>query len=427
METSLQGHEQNGTVHIDKDKHFGSFKLGDMHWEGATAGEEVFPPGQENTGDIITNWEAQRTRGNHRLSRKLVDISILKNVLNVYFLFDRDNVGHIDKKYACYVIQMIYENDANFMVENVKLNGGDAVGEKEERRKLFAKDARKEQAFFCTKSFATLLLILLRDVSAFQPVGEFITKEVFIDVVTQFVRSSTHDRNRHMYGMMKYPQNMITKFYNYVHYLKDLDSERKKQEIKIKKKTKELKSIFVLDDKLVNADLDTHIKHFNERTRKKLQNIKIETDAREMKECTFSPEIAKKPLYLLNKKYETKMKKLYEDKNMYGKYTTIGITYDLDDSIERTLHLPERVCFDSDYAPFTNFSDLQHVDGESNGQPEIQLKYIIHQGYAKPKKIHWNDTLRNKRAVSLREVDEDLLQGKEAVMQKAAKGEEPHV
>ncbi|GAB67517.1 hypothetical protein PCYB_115370 [Plasmodium cynomolgi strain B] len=343
-----------------------------MSWEVSTAGEAVFPPGQENPGDIITNWEEQRTRGNRRISRKLVYISILKNVLNVYFLFDRDNVGHIDKKYACYVIQMIYENDAKFMVENVKLSGEDAA------------------------------------VSAFQPVGEFITKEVFIDVVTQFIQSSTHGRDRHMYRMMKYPQNMITKFYSYVHYLKELDSEQKKKEIKIKKKTKELKSIFFLDDQLVNADLDTHIKHFNEKTRKKLQNIKIEKDAREMKECTFYPEIAKKPLYLLNKKFETKMKKLYEEKNTNGKYTPIRITYDIDDSIERTLNLPELVSFKSNYEPSTNFSDLQHLHSESNAKPEIQLKYIIHQGYAKPKKIHWNDTLRNKRAVSLREMDEDL-------------------
>ncbi|CAG9478240.1 conserved Plasmodium protein, unknown function [Plasmodium vivax] len=399
----------NGTEHIDKVNYFGSLKLGDMHGEGATTGEAIFPLGEENPDDIITNWEGQRTRGNRRISRKLADISILKNVLNVYFLFDRDNVGHIDKKYACYVIQMIYENDAKFMVANVKLNGEDVAGEKEQRRKFCsAEDAQKGQAFFCTKSFATLLLILLRDVSAFQPVGEFITKELFIDVVTQFVRSSTHGRDRHIYGMMKYPQNVITKFYSYVHYLKELDSERKKKEIKIKKKTKELKSICFLDDQLVNANLDAHIKHFNEKTRKKLQNVKIEKDAREMKECTFYPEIARKPLYLLNKKFETKMKKFYEEKNTNGKYTPIGITYDIDDSIERTLHLPERVSFKGDYASITNFSDLQHLHSESNAQPEIQLKYIIHQGYEKPKKIQWNDTLRNKRALSLREMDEDL-------------------
>ncbi|EUD66294.1 hypothetical protein C922_03210 [Plasmodium inui San Antonio 1] len=399
----------NGTVHIDEAKYFGSLKLRDMHRDCATAGEAVFPADQENPGDIITNWEGQQTRGNRRISRKLVDISILKNVLNVYFLFDRDNVGHIDKKYACYVIQMIYENDAKFMVEHVKLNGEDAVSQKEQNRTFFAKEnAPKGQIFFCTKSFATLLLILLREVSAFQPVGEFITKEVFIDVVMQFVQTSTHGRDRRIYGMMKYPQNVITKFYSYVHYLKQLNSERKKKGIKIKKRTKELKSIFFLDDQLVNADLDTHIKYFNEKTRKKLQNIKIEKDAREMKECTFYPEIAKKPLYLLNKKFETRMNKLYEEKNTNGKYTPIGITYDIDDSIERTLHLPERLSFKSDYAPFTNFSDLQHLHGEGNAQPEIQLKYIIHQGYTKPKKIHWNDTLRNKRPVSLREMDEDL-------------------
>ncbi|ANQ09124.1 Uncharacterized protein PCOAH_00036930 [Plasmodium coatneyi] len=408
----LAGTGTNDTVHIDKAKYFGGLKLGNIHREGATADEAVFPLGQENPDDKITNWEGQGTRESSQISRKLVDLSIHKNVLNLYFLFDKDNVGRIDKKYACYVIQMIYKNDAKFMVENVKLNG---------------EDARKGQAFFCTKSFATLLLILLREVSAFQPVGEFIKKEDFIDVVTELVKTSTQDRNRHMYGMMKYPQNMITKFYSYVHYLKELDSERKKKEIKIKKKTKELKSIFFLDDQLVNADLDTHIKHFNEKRRKKLQNIKIERDAREMKECTFYPEIAKKPLYLLNKKFETKMKKLYKGKNTNGKYTPIGITYDIDDSIERTLHLPERVSFKSDYAPFTNITDLQHLYRESNVQSEIQLKYIIHQGYTKPKKIHWNDTLRNKRAVSLRETDEDLLQSREDVMQRAAKGEDLHV
>ncbi|CAA9989307.1 conserved Plasmodium protein, unknown function [Plasmodium knowlesi strain H] len=420
----------NVTVDIDKAADFGRLKLGDMNGEGINPDAALFQHGPENPGGIITNWEEQRTRGSRRISRKLVDISILKNVLNVYSLFDRDNVGHINKKYACHVIQMIYKNDAKFMVENFKLNGEDAVGENEQRGKFCAKlDALKGQAFFCTKSFATLLLMLLREVFALQPVGEFITKEDFIDVVTQFVQTSTQDKNRHMYGMMKYPQNMITKFYSYVHYLKEVDSERKRKEIKTKKKTKELKSILFLDDQLVNADLDTHIKHFNEKTRKKLHNIKIENDAREMEECTFSPKIAKKPLYLLNRKFETKMKKLYEGEiNIAGKNTPIGITYDIDDSIERTLHLPERVSFKSYYAPFTrNFSDLQHLHDECNAQPQIQLKYIIHQGYMRPKKIHWNDTLRNKRVVSLGEIDEDLVHSRENVMQKVIKGGEPHV
>ncbi|GAW81993.1 hypothetical protein, conserved [Plasmodium gonderi] len=419
----------NDNVQIYNEGYFESFKLGTNM--GSMEGEEVhinkavhtethklypkdnaiaFSLLKKNSYGRINNGWGHVTRKNWKINKKLQDFCIIKNVLNVYFLFDKDNNGYIEKKYACYVIQMIYENDVNFMVENIKLNEDETGGTNENLHEINRKEKEEnDEAFFCTKSFANFLLIILREVSVFEHMDEFIKKEFFIDIVIQFIRTSRHSKgDNDIYGMMKYPQNMITKFYSYVHYLKKEDCEKKKKELEIKKKKKQLKSICILDEQLVNADLDTHVKYFNEKTRKKLESIKMEKNDKEMKECTFYPELTEKPLYLLNKKLEINKKKLNENKEINKKYNPLTITYDIDDSIERTLHLPEEVSLKNHNAHLAKFKDLQYLYHENNTQREIELKYIIHQGHVNPKKIYWRDTLRNRRAISIRELDMDL-------------------
>ncbi|VTZ66202.1 conserved Plasmodium protein, unknown function [Plasmodium chabaudi chabaudi] len=324
---------------------------------------------------------------NDKINSKLVDIIILKNILNIYFLFDKDNEGYINQEYACYVIKMIYENDRNFMIKNVILNANEI---NKKINNVVRKEFEKREVFFCTKQFATFLLAILLKVSIFQKKDNIIKKIFFINIIKEFVNTCNPNDSNDLFGMFKYPRNIIRKFYDYVYYLKNIDDEEKMKRSRVKKKNKQLESICFLDGNLVNASLDTHINYFKEQTKEKLKKIKIDIDKKEMTECTFSPSTNKKPFYLLKQKLQENIDNIYRTKESINKvYSPINTKYEIDNSIERTLLLP-------------NNSSLKNVDlnadnekGENNDTPLVKIKYIIHQGYKPPNRISWHDTLRN--------------------------------
>ncbi|SCM18941.1 conserved Plasmodium protein, unknown function [Plasmodium chabaudi adami] len=324
---------------------------------------------------------------NDKINSKLVDIIILKNILNIYFLFDKDNEGYINQEYACYVIKMIYENDRNFMIKNVILNANEI---NKKMNNAVRKEFEKREVFFCTKQFATFLLAILLKVSIFQKKDNIIKKIFFINIIKEFVNTCNQNDSNDLFGIFKYPRNIIRKFYDYVYYLKNINDEERMKKSRVKKKNKQLESICFLDGNLVNASLDTHINYFKEQTKEKLKKIKIDIDKKEMTECTFSPSTNKKPFYLLKQKLQENIDNIYRTKESINKvYSPINTKYDIDNSIERTLLLP-------------NNSSLKNVDlnadnekGENNDTPLVQIKYIIHQGYKPPNSISWHDTLRN--------------------------------
>ncbi|SCO93348.1 conserved Plasmodium protein, unknown function [Plasmodium malariae] len=341
-----------------------------------------------------TNRSKEGILNSQKNNKKLVNMAVLKNILNIYFLFDKNNEGCIDQKYACSVIEMIYKNNVNFILKNIKLNEKDV---NEEDSKYDAKRYEGDNPFFCTKYFAHFLLLILKDVSVFQSKEGFIRKEIFIDIINEFVQTSSLNNDNDVFGVLRYPKNIVTNFYNYVYYLKRIDNEKKRRIIMDMKKNKELKNICFLDPKFVNADLNTHISYFKKKTKKKLEDIKTETSKEEMKECTFFPHTTKKPMYLLKKK-KFKMtlnnSTTHKMRDTNSKYTPLRIIYDIDYSIERTLLLPNEETpegFDTHSSNMSN--NMHHIYNENNFAP-IQLKYIIHQGYVKPKKISWHDTLR---------------------------------
>ncbi|CRG93607.1 conserved Plasmodium protein, unknown function [Plasmodium gallinaceum] len=333
---------------------------------------------------------SDKIKVNKKNNKKLTDIIILKNILNLYFLFDDKNCGYIDFKYCSYVIKNIYENNINFLIEHIKLN----ENEFNKNRSKFNTEKIEINQKFCTKYFAKFLLVVLKDISIFQKKSGVLSKENFIEIMHQFIDTNSYINN--MYEIFKYPKNIITDFYNYIHYINTSVDEKKMKKIRITKKKKKLKNIFFFDDQLINADLHTHINYFKEKKNKKLENIKLENTIKEMKECTFLPYITKKPSYLLKKKIENNMNQIIKQPNVKKKYTKLEILYDIDHTIERTLILPNNVVlkkFDENY---------EHLCNDNN--KSIKLKYIIHQGYEKPKKICWNDTLRNKRINSIQQL-----------------------
>ncbi|SBS85645.1 conserved Plasmodium protein, unknown function [Plasmodium ovale curtisi] len=368
----------------------------------------TFSSVKDNTEALATELWEKGKRKNNKINKKLLDIVILKNILNIYFLFDKNNEGYINQKYACHVIQMIYENDIPFMLESVMLNGEEFhKGNMDPCGKVFdvlrRRGGEEGQGFFCTKKFANFLLVLLLDISTFQKGDGFIKREFFIHVISEFLQTSSPHSTNGVYGMLRYPQNIVTKFYSYVHHLKRLNDEEEKRIFQKKKKKKKLKNIYTLDDKLVNADLNTHIKHFKEKTKKKLERVKTDVEKAEMTECTFSPYTTKKPLYLIRKKLENNLSKLLIEKETKSKYAPIRITYDIDNSIERTLLLPNQVCSE-EVSPNVDKLNNEHHSYEDIIGQSIELKYIIHQGYTQPRKISWNDSLRSRRVIPLDEL-----------------------
>lgn len=342
--------------------------------------------------NLITKCE-ENIINNDKINSKLVDITILKNILNIYFLFDKGNEGYINQEYACYVIKMIYENDRNFMIKNVILNGNEI---NKKMNKIFRKEIEKSEVFFCTKQFASFLLAILLKVSIFQKKDNIIRKIFFINIIKEFVDACNQNDSNDLFGMFKYPRNIIRKFYDYVYYLKNINDKEKMKKSRIKKKNKQLENICFLDGNLVNASLDTHINYFKEQTKKKLKKIKIYIDKKEMTECTFSPSTNKKPVYLLKQKFQENIDNIYRTKEIINKiYAPINTKYDIDNSIERTMLLPNNSCLKDLDSSTYNEKDKYNINIENNDTPLVQIKYIIHQGYKSPNNISWYDTLRN--------------------------------
>ncbi|CAD2083618.1 conserved Plasmodium protein, unknown function [Plasmodium vinckei brucechwatti] len=330
---------------------------------------------------------------NDKINNKLVDIIILKNILNIYFLFDKDNEGYINQEYACYVIKMIYENDRNFMIKNVILNANEI---NKKMNNVGRKEFEKSEVFFCTKQFASFLLAILLKVSIFQKKDNIIKKTFFINIIKEFVNTCNQNDSNDLFGMFKYPRNIIRKFYDYVYYLKNINAEEKMKRSRVKKKNKQLENICFLDGNLVNASLDTHINYFKEQTKEKLKKIKIDIDKKEMTECTFSPSTNKKPLYLLKQKLQENIDNIYRTKESINKiYSPINTKYDIDNSIERTMFLPNNSSLKNLDSNADNKKDEYNINIENNDIPLVQIKYIIHQGYKPPNSISWYDTLRN--------------------------------
>ncbi|CDU15860.1 hypothetical protein YYC_00099 [Plasmodium yoelii 17X] len=354
---------------------------------------KIYPEGFDLEENLVINKCEESIINNDKINSKLVDIIILKNILNIYFLFDKGNEGYINQEYACYVIKMIYENDKNFMIKNVTLNGNEI---NKKMNKVFRKEFEKNEVFFCTKQFANFLLAILLKVSIFQKKDNIIRKPFFINIIKEFVDTCNQNDSNDLFGVFKYPRNIIRKFYDYVYYLKTINDEETMKKSRIKKKNKQLENICFLDGNLVNASLDTHINYFKEQTKKKLKKIKIDIDKKEMTECTFSPSTNKKPLYLLKQKFQENIDNIFKTKESINKiYAPINTKYDIDNSIERTMLLPDNSFLKDLDSSTDNEKNKYNINIENNDTPLVQIKYIIHQGYKSPNNISWYDTLRN--------------------------------
>ncbi|SPJ09200.1 conserved Plasmodium protein, unknown function [Plasmodium sp. DRC-Itaito] len=353
-------------------------------------------------------------------NKKLTDIIVLKNILNVYFLFDKNNQGFIDNIYTCHLIQMIYENNTEFILKNIKLieyiKDNKNVNNKKVMNMLHRnkenhmdniKDEIKEKNEY-TKQFAHFLLCLLMDISIFQIDGNFtfLKKKHFIDIINHFVQTNrstnnnnNNNSNSNIYECFKYPRNIITKFYDYIYYMKQKQDEKKKIIYDKKKRIKSLKrNIILFNEQIVNANLNTHIHYFKQIKNKKLKILKNEIKKNEMNECSFSPQIN---IYkkLKKKNYDTidsydQIIYNYNNEEKGKKNIFIpskNITYDIDTSVERELLSPSKNIFTYSNALLEN---MCYEEQEKDANSGVTLKYIIHQGYKKPKKIQWHDTLR---------------------------------
>lgn len=371
----------------------------------------------------------------------LVDIIILKNILNLYFLFDVKNEGYIDLKYAAFVIKNIYENNTCFLLKHIKLNDeqrdkyeneykyGKEKGNEQNNEKRFEKGYEKgyieqKNGMITTKKscskkinvkediiknfsfqkFGKVLLIILKDVSLLHKQHGVLEKDDFVNLMFQYIKKN--DWSDNIYKTFLYPHNIVTSFYDYLNYLKIQEDEQKERKKQLLKKEKTLENIIHIDKNLINSDLRYHIKHFQKKKAKKLKILKEEKDAYEMKECTFCPTMTATPHYLLKNKFD-KQKKYIEnicqtEKKIIEKKR--DIMYDIDNSIERTLMLPNntKVKTVNDISK----NDIINRIFQTNKKP-VHLKYIIHQGFQKPKKLTWVDTLRNKTVKSITELLEN--------------------
>ncbi|SOV12307.1 conserved Plasmodium protein, unknown function [Plasmodium sp. gorilla clade G2] len=392
---------------------------------------EKYMDGEKHTNDNILIDHVKEKEGNFffRINRiqknknkKLTDIIVLKNILNVYFLFDKNNQGFIDNIYTCHLIQKIYENNTEFILKNIKLieyikdrkhvnnkKITNVLHKNKENHMDNIKDEIKEKNEY-TKQFAHFLLCLLMDISTFQIDGNFmfLKKKHFIDIINHFIQTNriTYNNNNNkcnnIYECFKYPRNIITKFYDYIYYIKEKEDEKKKIIFEKKKRMKSLERNDILfNEKIVNANLNTHIHYFKQIKNEKLKILKNKLNKNEMNECSFSPQIN---IYkkLRKKNYDTidlydQIIYNYNDEEKGKKNIFVqskNITYDIDTSIERELVSTSKNMFNYSNILFDNMSYDEKGENANSG---VALKYIIHQGYNKPKKIRWQDTLRCKK------------------------------
>lgn len=326
----------------------------------------------------------------------LVELTILKNILNIYFLFDLNNDGYIDLKVASEVIENIYENKMDFLLKHIKLN--DAIRNVEKCAFLSSKKAVYKN--ICTESLATCLLLILRDVSVFHKKEGVLLKKDFIDIMYEFIKSMNCSSDQ-LYRKLSYPNNFINAFYNYLYVLKMENEEKEQRKQKELKKKTELKNTYCIDSELINSGLRSHIRYFKKKKEEKLQKIRKEKESKEMEQCTFNPSVSKKPLYLWKQKME-EVEKLSAHLEEIEVKKNFNLLYDIDNTIERTPMLPSDIVM-------RNYD--QEYDSLGNVDKPVHLKYIIHQGHTKPQSIQWNDTLRNQKMYSMQELLEHANEG----------------
>ncbi|KNG78883.1 hypothetical protein PFMG_04889 [Plasmodium falciparum IGH-CR14] len=305
---------------------------------------------------------------------KIILNLFLKNIKLIEYIKDNNNNNNVNNKK---VMKVLHKNKGNHM-DNIK----DEIKEKNEY----------------TKQFAHFLLCLLMDISIFQIDGNFtfLKKKHFIDIINHFVQTNRNTKNSNnnnynnnnsnnsnIYECFKYPRNIITKFYDYIYYMKQKQDEKKKIIFEKKKRIKSLKrNVILFNEQIVNANLNTHIHYFKQIKNKKLKILKNEIKKNEMNECSFSPQIN---IYkkCKQKNYDTldsydQMIYNYNDEekgktNIFN--SSKNITYDIDTSVERELLSPTKNIFTYSNVLLDN---MCYEGQEQDVNSGVTLKYIIH-------------------------------------------------
>ncbi|VWU49948.1 conserved protein, unknown function [Hepatocystis sp. ex Piliocolobus tephrosceles] len=323
---------------------------GDDDGDGNNIRKEKETTKKKNHFNNIMNKNEKLIAQRREKNDNLLNMIVLKNINCIYFLFDRDNTGYINQKYACYVIRMIYENNFDFFIKHIKLNAK-YINQKIYNNTLdnnkYSSNNKinsiKETLKLCTKLLSSFLLTILLEISTFYGKKyDFIEKGFFFTTLNRCIQTTNYTDNKYnnLYLSLKYHKNIITKFYNYVYYLKTWDDENKEKTLKNNKKQKEFKNIYFMNNNIINAGLNTHIKYFKAKAKKKLEQIKVDVDKEEMKECTFSCKTNERPFYLLKNKIDKNLSQIMSTKSGKETCVPLRIIYDIDDTVERSLYTP---------------------------------------------------------------------------------------
>lgn len=359
---------------------------------------------KEKTGEDDNYKRLKRI--NKKKNNDLVDMTVLKNILNLYFLFDLKNEGYIDLKHAALIVQNIYENNTKYLLEHIHLNWNKKDKEDKEKnsekndwgmKKSSTRINVKEEIIktFCVKKFGKFLLIILHDVSVVPKQHGVLEKKDFIHMMYQFIKKN--DQSDNIYRTLLYPHNILTSFYEYLNYLFTIEENKKEMKKLSLNSKKKLNNMPNVDKAFVNSNLRCHVDHYKKRKEKKIEMLKIGKEENEMKECVFVPNITPTPQYLLKQKYNRHLKNMQNTCEEKQKTTTEHkhITYDIDTSIKRTLMLPNSFILEK----VSNKIELIPL-----GEKPVKLKYIIHQNYRPFPRLSWVDTLKNTPVKSIHEL-----------------------